>query len=322
MILSIPKYLARSTPFMENESFGSETSKSWRTVSRKASTASEKSLDPIVLTQSNMLTQFVRYWPVIHIFHKNRLSTFWEFIRVQLYVFYKKISRSGKSVSKGFFICWTMIKSWKGFNSQWSSWNSSSQSRNVCLLLYIQGTKRGFITISAILNVGWCRGCKANSYLIIYRSKKGDDLDLFLAFWNRERSSVPIKRNIRLWVLCQKVLADFDKERARNRPRKRSRDTFLHLGNATLYRAPRDFDPLGITRLLHSSCSPDLAPCDFWLFRTLKRKLEGSTFGDPVEVLTAVSTILSTIPLNVFIFVFDEWKCRLREYIDKRGEYL
>jgi hypothetical protein len=38
----------------------------------------------------------------------------------------------------------------------------------------------------------------------------------------------------------------------------------------------------------------DLVSCDFWLFETLKRKLEESTFENPVEVLTAVSTILST----------------------------
>jgi hypothetical protein len=59
-------------------------------------------------------------------------------------------------------------------------------------------------------------------------------------------------------------------------------------------------------RLPHSPCSPDLVPCDFWLFGTLRRKLEGSTFGNPVEVLTAVSTILNTIPLDKFMSVFDK----------------
>jgi hypothetical protein len=34
--------------------------------------------------------------------------------------------------------------------------------------------------------------------------------------------------------------------------------------------------------------------------------MEGSTFGDPIEVLTAVSTFLSTIPLDEFISVFDK----------------
>jgi hypothetical protein len=38
----------------------------------------------------------------------------------------------------------------------------------------------------------------------------------------------------------------------------------------------------------------------------LKIKLERSRFGNPIEVLTAVSTILNTIPLDEFISVLDE----------------
>jgi hypothetical protein len=38
----------------------------------------------------------------------------------------------------------------------------------------------------------------------------------------------------------------------------------------------------------------------------LKRKLEGSTFGDQIKVLLAVNIIFSTIPREEFILVFDE----------------
>jgi hypothetical protein len=54
----------------------------------------------------------------------------------------------------------------------------------------------------------------------------------------------------------------------------------------------------------------------------LKRRLEGYALGDPVEVMTTVSTILSKIPLDESISVFDEWKCKLRECIDRKSEYL
>jgi hypothetical protein len=100
-------------------------------------------------------------------------------------------------------------------------------------------------------------------------------------------------------------VADFDEERAQNWPMNRSRGTFLHLDKSMPHRAPRDFNRLGITRLLHPPYSPDLVLCDFWLFGTLKRRLEGYTFGDPVEVMMAVSTILSKIPVDEFIPVFD-----------------
>jgi hypothetical protein len=50
--------------------------------------------------------------------------------------------------------------------------------------------------------------------------------------------------------------------------------------------------------------------------------LEGSTFGDQIEVLLAVNTIFGTIPREEFISVFDEWKSRLRECIERGEEYL
>jgi hypothetical protein len=54
---------------------------------------------------------------------------------------------------------------------------------------------------------------------------------------------------------------------------------------------------------------------NFWLFGTLKRQLKRSMFGNAVEVLTAVSIILSPIHLDEFVSVFDEWRCRLLECI-------
>jgi hypothetical protein len=133
------------TAFMEKGSFGSDPSKNRRAVLRKVSIASKTSPDPVVLAQPNMLTQFVRYWPMIHAFHKNWLLAFWAFTKVQSNVFHLKVSRSEKSISNEFLIRWTMIKNWKGFDSQRSSWNSSSQSRNVRLQMNIKYTKRGFI---------------------------------------------------------------------------------------------------------------------------------------------------------------------------------
>jgi hypothetical protein len=117
---------------------------------------------------------------------------------------------------------------------------------------------------------------------------------------------LPSKKTFHCEFFVEKVLADFDEERVRNCPRKHSKDTFLHLDNVTPHQAPRDFDCFGIKRLSHPPYSPDLVPRNFWLFGMLKRKLEGSTFGDPIEVLNAVSTIRSTILLDEFISVFDE----------------
>jgi hypothetical protein len=42
----------------------------------------------------------------------------------------------------------------------------------------------------------------------------------------------------------------------------------------------------------HPPYSPDLAPCDFWAFSTMKRELKGKKFRCDKEVKTACSTIL------------------------------
>jgi hypothetical protein len=96
----------------------------------------------------------------------------------------------------------------------------------------------------------------------------------------------------------------------------------LHLDNALTHRADDDFDHLGIIRLPHSPYSPDLAPCDFWLFGNLKTKLEGSNFTSAGQLIVKLNEMLMDIPLHEFISVFDEWKRRLVECIDTGGNYL
>jgi hypothetical protein len=117
---------------------------------------------------------------------------------------------------------------------------------------------------------------------------------------------LPSKETFNHIFFIQKVLANFDKKLDQTRPMKRSRDIFLHLDNATPHRAPQDFDRLGIARFPHSPYSPDLQPCNFSLFDMLKKKLEGSTFGNQIKILFAVNTIFSTISREEFISMFDE----------------
>jgi hypothetical protein len=104
----------------------------------------------------------------------------------------------------------------------------------------------------------------------------------------------------------EKVLASFDKEQTYNWLANWSKSVFFHFDKTTSHRAPRDFDCLGIIKFLYPPYNPDLALCGFWLLGTVKRRLKGYMFEDPVEVMTAVSTFLNKILLDVFISVFDE----------------
>jgi histone-lysine N-methyltransferase SETMAR len=55
-----------------------------------------------------------------------------------------------------------------------------------------------------------------------------------------------------------------------------------------------------IMKLDHPPYSPDLAPCDFWLFPKLKTALKGHRFSDIADFQGHVMTILQIIPEEEF----------------------
>jgi hypothetical protein len=125
-----------------------------------------------------------------------RLFSFWTFTGIWSNIFYIKNSRSGKSISNEFIIFWMTIKNWKEFNSQRSSWNSSSQNRDFNMRMYIDGWNLNSLRQSTILHINRFVYCEANSCMIIDQSKESDDLGLFLAFWNLEHGCPTTTRNI------------------------------------------------------------------------------------------------------------------------------
>jgi transposase len=50
----------------------------------------------------------------------------------------------------------------------------------------------------------------------------------------------------------------------------------------------------------HPPYSPDLAPCDYWLFPKLKNALKGQRFSDIPDIQCNVTTLLRDIPENDF----------------------
>ncbi|KAA6384013.1 MAG: hypothetical protein EZS28_020461 [Streblomastix strix] len=54
-----------------------------------------------------------------------------------------------------------------------------------------------------------------------------------------------------------------------------------------------------IIRVAHPSYSPDLSPCDYFLFGYLKLNLQGNTFKTVEEPMDAASKILYSIPKNM-----------------------
>lgn len=76
-----------------------------------------------------------------------------------------------------------------------------------------------------------------------------------------------------------------------------------------------------ISTLPHPAYSPDLAPCDFWLFPKLKEILAGNKFTRVQDLSRAVNSELRGISKDEYRAAFDKWRRRLQLCIEREGEY-
>ena len=67
--------------------------------------------------------------------------------------------------------------------------------------------------------------------------------------------------------------------------------------------------------------SPDLAPCDFFLFPRLKRELKGKHWESVENIQAYVTRFLRGIPVEEFQGAYQAWQNRLRKCIDAGGGY-
>ena len=68
---------------------------------------------------------------------------------------------------------------------------------------------------------------------------------------------------------------------------------------------------MGMDEVLHPPYSPDLAPCDYWLFRRLKDHLSGNDFVDRTNLGWVIHQYLKHIPQDEFKKAFEDWITRL-----------
>ena len=76
-----------------------------------------------------------------------------------------------------------------------------------------------------------------------------------------------------------------------------------------------------ITTLPHPPYSPDLAPCDFFLFPKLKTHLKGHNFGKAENVQTAAMRVLDNISSEDFLHCYEEWQQCWNHCIRSQGAY-
>jgi hypothetical protein len=85
--------------------------------------------------------------------------------------------------------------------------------------------------------------------------------------------------------------------------RKISAKMILHHDNSRAHDALIFRELLAMNPILkrdHPPYSPDLPPCDFWLFPKLKTALKEQRFTDLSDIQRNVKTLLRGIPVNDF----------------------
>ena len=121
--------------------------------------------------------------------------------------------------------------------------------------------------------------------------------------------------------ICLPVVIDNVTRRA---PRTGMRGRKLHHDNAPAHTAAatREFlTDQGISTLPHPPYSPDLAPCDFWLFPTIKQVLKGRRFESDEEMEQAAIEAIEDIPIEEFRKFMEKWLIRAHRCIEFQGGY-
>ena len=67
--------------------------------------------------------------------------------------------------------------------------------------------------------------------------------------------------------------------------------------------------------------SPNLTPCDFFLFPKLKGVIKGIRFPDVEAIKRAVTTELRRIPEEAFRECIEAWKKRMDKCVRLEGNY-
>jgi histone-lysine N-methyltransferase SETMAR len=103
------------------------------------------------------------------------------------------------------------------------------------------------------------------------------------------------------------------------------RRVMIHFDNAPIHNIEEiqeHLTNLGFKRMEYPSYSPDLPPCDFYLYGAMKENFAGQCFESVDELFFAFEVFLIGLPADFFRVVFLECERRLLVYCESRGGYV
>ena len=105
-------------------------------------------------------------------------------------------------------------------------------------------------------------------------------------------------------------------------PRMGVRGLLLHHDNASAHTAAVTLDFLAasdVQLVTHPPYSPDVAPCDWFLFPSVKRQLKGKQFQNAEDARAFIEGVILDIPQSTWSGVIDSWFKRMAKCVQAEG---
>lgn len=121
------------------------------------------------------------------------------------------------------------------------------------------------------------------------------------------------------------LLQEFDTILKKKRPHLNKKKVLFHHDNAPAHSsriADSKLKQLHYELLPHPPYSPDLAPCDFFLFPNLKKWLGGKKFSSNEEVIAATEAYFHDFPKSYFLDGLLKLEHRWNKCIELEGDYV
>jgi histone-lysine N-methyltransferase SETMAR len=136
---------------------------------------------------------------------------------------------------------------------------------------------------------------------------------------------LPMAQKYDSHFFTETVLLSIERKLAERRPKLQTTAAHLFVDNTALYTAKMSIErieELGFILVPNPGYSPDLAPCDFFLFGHPKDHLEGKQFTREGQVISALREVVDKSLFQTFQNVMDDWQYQLRRCIQPKGKYL
>jgi histone-lysine N-methyltransferase SETMAR len=172
----------------------------------------------------------------------------------------------------------------------------------------------------------WAKPGEARKEFV--KRKTGDPQVMLTAVFSGQRMwllsymCAPLTMDSGMFIFS--VVDKLDEEFTRKWGEKRE-TVLVHMDNAPAHRSKAvqaRLLKMNATALPHPPYSPDLSPCDFWLFSVLKRHLKGFVFKDEQKMMDEANEFLTLIPQDELYRVFLNWIKRCCHVVHTGGEYI